>query len=493
MTERMSAEFEQPLLAAASIEKLRHTLAAIMSSADLDRPLDAVCDGLYDLLGCHAVVLNLVEGSDMRVVAVAGGDDLRSMLGQSNGLALWQHLMDSSQAWGALRFCRDPRPIVENVFYETYDDEFLMFGDDEHWGSLNMLVAPMYSPSDNLIGAVTLDLFPGMPIPDQLTRTVLELFTSQAGFAIHQRQLAERIDADNRRLKLSEERYRLAFDNAPIGMTEFALGDGKLGMTRMNAAAAAILATTVTAASGRAIDDVVAVAGEPLGPSAMRALETGERLQREVLLRTGDSADVWAIIDVVPLPATGGHSGVLCQLVDITEARASALELERRAHRDSLTGLANRTVVMERLSEVVTTARQEDSQGALLFCDLDNFKVVNDQHGHLVGDDVLSELATRLDSCVRIGDTAGRFGGDEFVIVAYPMSLRSAQALGQRLSERLSAPIVFDGDVMRVHVSIGIAMITGTVTPAEVVRRADAAMYAARGRAHRPTYVIDTA
>jgi diguanylate cyclase (GGDEF)-like protein len=184
---------------------------------------------------------------------------------------------------------------------------------------------------------------------------------------------------------------------------------------------------------------------------------------------------------------------VLCQVLDITKTHADNLALEQRARHDPLTGLPNRVVVLDRLTEVVRETAASGLKGALLFCDLDNFKTVNDEHGHLVGDEVLAELAHRLGTVLRSEDIAGRFGGDEFVIVAYPVTSGNAKALGDRVAEALSEPMVFNGTVLRVSVSIGIAVITGAVEPAEVLRRADAAMYAVRSRRHRPTFVVETA
>jgi diguanylate cyclase (GGDEF)-like protein len=213
----------------------------------------------------------------------------------------------------------------------------------------------------------------------------------------------------------------------------------------------------------------------------------------EARLQSADGTDLWGLVRAAPLPDIAGRSGLLCQILDITESRAGVEALEERARRDPLTGLPNRIVVLDRLAEVVHDAAASQLTGALLFCDLDNFKTINDEQGHLVGDDVLAELSHRLGSVVREEDTAGRFGGDEFVIVSYPVTAGAAKALGDRVSEALSEPMVCNSSVLSVSVSIGIALITGSVEPAEVLRRADAAMYAVRSRRHRPTFVVDTA
>ncbi len=126
-----------------------------------------------------------------------------------------------------------------------------------------------------------------------------------------------------------------------------------------------------------------------------------------------------------------------------------------------------------------------------MFCDLDDFKSINDKRGHLVGDDALVALATRLHSVVRTSDTAGRFGGDEFVVISFPLPEEAAELLAERISVAMSAPMVIEGDELAVGVSIGIAMITPGMHASELLKRADAAMYAVRSRRDRPLYVLD--
>ena len=107
----------------------------------------------------------------------------------------------------------------------------------------------------------------------------------------------------------------------------------------------------------------------------------------------------------------------ISQFEDISDRRAERQELTRRARIDPLTGLLNRSALVERVQEAVTAARRTQRPGAVLFCDLDAFKPVNDTLGHAFGDQVLAIIARRLESQVRAGDTTARFGGDEFVIV----------------------------------------------------------------------------
>ena len=328
-------------------------------------------------------------------------------------------------------------------------------------------------------------------------RTVLELFTGQAAVAIHQQQLAESAEADHLALRLSEERFRLSFDNAPIGMAELADAPEGVTIARVNAAASRMLGVNPFWARDKRVDDVfVVVDGDSLGQLMSNLLHPRHRreLRVEAQLQRPDGSRFWGLVQAAPLPDIAGRASILCQVLDISEARASTKALEVQARHDPLTGLPNRAVVLDRLDDVVESAAGQGTTGALLFCDLDGFKAINDEQGHLVGDEVLSELSNRLDRVVRKEDTVGRFGGDEFVVVAYPLSLPAAKALADRISDALSQPIVVvSGDVLRVQVSIGIAVITGSVEAPEVLRRADSAMYAVRSRRHRPTFVVDTA
>ena len=129
----------------------------------------------------------------------------------------------------------------------------------------------------------------------------------------------------------------------------------------------------------------------------------------------------------------------------------------------------------------------------MLFVDLDHFKEVNDLHGHLVGDEVLAMVARRVQAAVRTTDTVGRIGGDEFVVVTYPVSLSEAEQMAVRIA-RLLGERIHVGDVSaQVEASIGLVLVTGAVEPLEVLRRADAAMYRVKEQATFSRYAVDTA
>jgi len=467
----------------------------LQAAPDARQSMQDVCDALFELLDCALVVLSLVDDEGMVAVAASGAEEGQKLIGTRSDLDVWDAMLSEAVQWGDLRFVRDPRKWRESPTYEPQTDPVLLLGDDRHWGSINMLVAPLWAPDGNLLGTIALDGVAGRELPDELMLTVLDLFTAQAAVAIHQQRLAERAESDHLAMRLSEERFRLAFDNAPIGMAELAQHGDLITVTRVNRAASRMLGVSTFWARDQSVDDVFVVSdGEALADQFALLLSGDKRdLRVEVRLDRQDGTDFWGLIQAAPLPDIVGRASILCQVLDITEARASTIALERQAHHDPLTGLPNRAVVIDRLHAVVEASASQGITGALLFCDLDGFKQINDEQGHLVGDEVLSELSLRLDAVVRKEDTVGRFGGDEFVVVAFPISLSSAKALADRISTSLSQPILVNGGVLQVRVSIGIAVITGTVDASEVLRRADSAMYAVRSRRHRPTFVVATA
>ena len=166
-----------------------------------------------------------------------------------------------------------------------------------------------------------------------------------------------------------------------------------------------------------------------------------------------------------------------CQ--DITERRSLEHELQHQARHDPLTGLPNRRMLVELLA--ATVERTRDRGTAVLFLDVDRFKIVNDSLGHDAGDQVLLAVAERLSTAVRVGDVVGRFGGDEFVVVGQVEDEDAALALADRLHAATTAPVTVGGTDLVVTVSTGIALCLDGRTPAgALVRDADAAMYAAK-------------
>ena len=174
--------------------------------------------------------------------------------------------------------------------------------------------------------------------------------------------------------------------------------------------------------------------------------------------------------------------GVIALIRDITERKAAEQQIEYQAYHDALTGLANRNLFQEHLSLAVALAQRRLKQVAVLFLDLDHFKVVNDSLGHSVGDDLLREVARRLKSAVREGDTVARVGGDEFTIVLQDLSQpQDAAVVAQKVLRTVAEPMTIHGHRLYVTTSIGITVFPDDGTDAEtLLKNADTAMYRAK-------------
>jgi diguanylate cyclase (GGDEF)-like protein len=171
--------------------------------------------------------------------------------------------------------------------------------------------------------------------------------------------------------------------------------------------------------------------------------------------------------------------GVMVRKAAPSEAIASTTSQERR---DPLTGLYDRSFLLTRLDELLQSDRLADRNFAVLFVDLDNFKQINDAHGHLVGDGVLGEVARRLCQCVRDGDYVVRFGGDEFVVLIEEIAdWRDVQPVVDRIHSELVEPITLPAGEFRLSVSIGVAeAVPEYRSPEELLAAADRAMYASK-------------
>jgi diguanylate cyclase (GGDEF)-like protein len=161
--------------------------------------------------------------------------------------------------------------------------------------------------------------------------------------------------------------------------------------------------------------------------------------------------------------------------------------MRHEAVHDPLTGLANRTLLRDRLEHALArTERDEEMATGVLFVDLDNFKQVNDAYGHAAGDAVLVELGRRLRTAVRPADTVARLGGDEFVVVCEEVDVPTALALGGRLEAAIREPLEVRGITHMLTASIGVAL--GRTDPDALLGDADSAVYdakaAGRGRVH---------
>ncbi|HEY3436888.1 MAG TPA: EAL domain-containing protein, partial [Actinotalea sp.] len=199
----------------------------------------------------------------------------------------------------------------------------------------------------------------------------------------------------------------------------------------------------------------------------------------------------WVEVALSPLSATAGDGMFVAQMVDVTARRAAEDMLTAQAREDSLTGLANRVQLRERLESALAAPPGDGSGVVVLFCDLDDFKLVNDSGGHTLGDGVLVELSRRLTSLLTGDDLAARIGGDEFVVLR-PRggSSEDAEALASEVLAALGAPILVGGQPFSLGVSIGIAWGSPGASADDLLRDADSAMYAAKREGKRRAVVF---
>ncbi|AVP56523.1 EAL domain-containing protein [Pulveribacter suum] len=210
---------------------------------------------------------------------------------------------------------------------------------------------------------------------------------------------------------------------------------------------------------------------------------SGELVQYDRDGRTLEVEGRWTLVR----DEQGQPRSVLAFNTDIRQRKASEREIQRLAFFDPLTGLPNRLQLLERMGDALVQAHQQDSGGALLFIDLDNFKTLNDTLGHDKGDQLLQIVGQRLASCVRPADTVARLGGDEFVVLVQdlarqdPARADAAGHLGEKVLAALAAPYALAGYQVRSTPSVGIALFDGSPTSVgELLKQADMAMYEAK-------------
>ena len=408
----------------------------------------------------------------------------------------------------------------------------------------------MYTPSvpggscGELIGVLSVDRPRNGRRPGAWGREALQMYAFQAAIAISNARLRAnmqralvRLEREQQALRASEESFRQAFEYAPSGMAIAEMGGDQHGrILRTNDALCRLLGRPASAMRRYSFSDLVHP--EDIGTLLRTSAEGG---RAELRLGRRDGTYVWVSLrNSVVADAADGPRFLLTHVEDIEERKRRELQLAHRASHDSLTGLPNSAELRSRLSSrlcqrpantgalesldaayghpafdaaghgfdfrpggaeifdgydhhVHTVApegeRDDGTKGlAVLFCDLDGFKSINDRFGHNAGDAVLIEVARRLSRGVRDGDTVARLGGDEFVVLADGLGRADAQDLAVRLRNEIIQPIRVDGRAMRVGASFGIGWAHCGMTADEVLKSADERMYVekrSRPKAHR--------
>jgi diguanylate cyclase (GGDEF)-like protein/PAS domain S-box-containing protein len=289
------------------------------------------------------------------------------------------------------------------------------------------------------------------------------------------------------RLRESEERYRLLFERNLAGVYRTTI-DGRI--LDVNDAIARMFGY-------RDREELLAetayslyTAEEDRNRVMAQLREHGRVSNHEVRMRRRDGTPLW-VIESMTLLDGGVIEGTI---VDITDRKTAQEQMEYQAYHDALTGLPNRLLFRDRIDIALAHAKRHRTAAAVMFLDLDQFKLVNDSLGHTVGDALLQEVATRLVHSIRADDTVARMGGDEFTVLLTDVKDSSASAVvAQKLLDAISQPMLIDGHELYVTTSIGIARSPEDGTDAEtLLKRADNAMYRAK-EAGRNNFQFTTA
>ena len=283
-------------------------------------------------------------------------------------------------------------------------------------------------------------------------------------------------------VRASEERYRLLLTHSPVGIFHY---DTDLVITYCNDRLAAILHNSIDHITGL---DMKTLKDQPIHQALRNPLAGKIGSYEGRYLATYSDANDW--IDMICAPSRdekGRIVGGVAIVQDITERKVAADEIQNLAFYDPLTLLPNRRLLTDRLQQALASSSRNDRAGALLFIDLDNFKSLNDNLGHDIGDLLLQQVAQRLTSCVREGDTVARIGGDEFVVVLEDLSnhpLQSAEqteAIGKKILAVLNQPYQLVTHEYHTTSSIGATLFHDhELGIEELMKQADIAMYQAK-------------
>ena len=281
-----------------------------------------------------------------------------------------------------------------------------------------------------------------------------------------------------RRLEASEQRFRLAMDSAPAGM---AVVDLDRRFLEVNPALCRMVDRDQEWLLSHGVRDVLDPEDDKTDLQMREQMLSGSTASaaREKRLRRPDGQVVWVQHSIGLLRDDDGTPvSYVSQFVDVSEARAAREALLYLATHDPLTELANRRVLLDRMRDASGHLPRTGTRLAVLYCDLDDLKVVNDQLGHAAGDAVIVATAGRIASQVRADDVVARIGGDEFVVALLGThGVGDALAVAEKVQAAVSAPLAVAGRHLRPVLSIGVAVATDDEDPESTLHRADGALY----------------
>jgi len=450
---------------------------------DLTQTLQLVADAITESLGFEVAVINLLnqEEGAMIVAAVSGPAEVRAaLLHRRQGTAGWGKLLAASEPWGRLLFLDHAKSVADPSDIFTWVPDLPVSSDPNAWHPEDALFGQLESSDGQLIGMLSVDVPQDGLRPGVATRHALEAFAVTASLAIQHAGLA----ADSRR---GERRFQAVFDSSPVAI---ALMGPDRCFVSVNDALCTFLDRDRSALVGHSPlefthpEDVLLTQGSaerawaPVPVPRAEAWAAPDE-KRYVL---PDGTVVWGRLHLASLGSPDEPGVVIAQVEDVTERKRTEERLVRQAHFDALTRLPNRSQSMERLREALAADALEGTMTVVFFCDLDRLKLVNDGHGHAVGDAYIQEVSRRIRASVRDEDIVGRLSGDEFVVVLQGVRLPTeAIGLAGRIIDGVREPWRYNGVSFTPSLSLGIAYGAGGCTTADdLLAQADTAMYRAK-------------
>ncbi len=461
---------------------------------DLLATLQQVADAIVESLGFEVAVINLLEPPDhavLRVIAVAGPAEVReALLGTVQSCQVWDELLHGTSLLGRLLFLDHRNATLGEDGITWWIPDLPVSQDPDSWHPEDGLFAPLETTSGASLGLISVDLPRDGRRPGPATCNALEAFALMASLAIEHAQLSEQ----SRR---NERRFEAVFASSPIPI---GLLDPAGTFEHLNDAFCRFLDRTRSELLGTSPlawthpeDNVLS---RPLstrlrsGLPAPRSGEPGPVEQRYVL---PDGSIVWGRLHLTALDPKGSPGVLLAQIEDITGRKRAEQRLVHQAHFDALTRLPNRVHILERIAQAVVADRRDGTLTVVFFCDLDGLKLVNDGHGHAVGDAYLTAVAQRLATSVRTHDVVGRLGGDEFVVLLSGVQTPTeAIGLAGRVLEGVQQPLQLGSVLFTPTMSVGISYGVGPSVDADrLLAEADTAMYSAKSEGRGGWHVFD--
>ncbi|MUG95746.1 EAL domain-containing protein [Scytonema sp. UIC 10036] len=295
-------------------------------------------------------------------------------------------------------------------------------------------------------------------------------------------------------LRQREEQYRSIVETATEGIW---LLNKDNETTFVNQQMANMLGYTTEEMLGKMLFSFMDEEGIAITNANLERRRQGIHEMHDFKFQCKNGSPLWAIVSCAPVfDEQKNYAGVLGMVTNITERKQMEEKLVYQAFYDALTGLPNRVLLMERLGQAIAQVkRHPENLFAVLFLDLDRFKVVNDSLGHAVGDQLLVAIAQRLQSCLRQNDTVARLGGDEFtILLSHIQTIDDATLVAERIHQVLKSPFNLSGYEVFTSASIGIAIGTTQYDqPTDVLRDADTALYRTKEQGKSGHIVFDTA